>query len=100
MNGLLAYRPKHNFSFTATLDKKRFNLNVNGRYRSKIEEVFLYPREKPEAFFVFNGKLVFKLNRQISFSTALKNIFDIKYEELARFRSPGRNWMFGITVQP
>ncbi len=100
LDGLLAYRPKHNFSFTATLDRRRFNLNLNGRYRSKIEEVFLYPREKPEAFFVFNGKLVVNLSPQISISTAIKNIFDMKYEELARFRSPGRNWMFGITVQP
>jgi outer membrane receptor protein involved in Fe transport len=85
--------------FSTEFNRDPFTINLSGRYRSDIETVFLYPREKPEAFLVTNAKILARLNENLGVSAAVGNIFDVEYEELARYRSPGRNWMFGATVQ-
>jgi outer membrane receptor for ferrienterochelin and colicin len=98
-NDFLAYRPKHSLVFSTEFNRDPFTINLSGRYRSDIETVFLYPREKPDAFLVTNAKILARLNENLGVSAAVGNIFDVEYEELARYRSPGRNWMFGATVQ-
>ncbi len=96
---LLAYRARHSMYFSTTWTLGRWTLNFNGRYRSKIEEVFLYPREKPDAFIVINGKLRARLSEKAEASIAVENIFNTPYEELARYRMPGRNWLFGLSFR-
>jgi outer membrane receptor for ferrienterochelin and colicins len=95
---LLAYRVRHKLFLNSYLKWQVFKFNISGNYSSKVEEVFLYPLEAPDAYWVFNGKILFNLNSNIQFSIAVKNIFDAKYEELARYLMPGRNWMFGTKV--
>ncbi len=92
---VLAYRPKHTFHFTGDFFWKRFILNVNGRFRSNIDEVFLYPLQAPEAFFTTNGKMTFNAANNLRFSLTVNNILNNDYEELARYRMPGRNFIFG-----
>ncbi|RMF58196.1 MAG: hypothetical protein D6748_09395 [Calditrichaeota bacterium] len=95
---LLAYRPEHSFFFHVFFNWRRLHLNLDGRYRSKIKEVFLYPLQKPEAFWVLNGKVRYQLNTNFELSVSAQNILNTQYEELARYRMPGRNWMFGISA--
>ena len=92
---ILAYRPAHSFYFSNNFIWKRLSLNANGRYRSEVEEVFLYPLQAPQAFFVMNSKATIKLLDNLNISIALNNVFNTEYEELARYRMPGRNWIFG-----
>jgi outer membrane receptor for ferrienterochelin and colicin len=99
LDDLLAYRAEHSFSFSTDADIDRFTLSVHGRYKSRLEEVFLYPREAPEAFFVANTKGTVRLHDRLQLSLAVNNLFDTQYEELERYRMPGRNWIFGVRAQ-
>lgn len=99
LDDILAYRPEHSLNLSATANYQRLQLHVNGRFRSEIEEVFLFPPSAPEAFWVWNSKLNLGISDMISASVTLNNIFDSQYEELARYRMPGRNWLFGISLR-
>jgi outer membrane receptor protein involved in Fe transport len=98
-NDRLAYRNRHSFFFSTDANISRFTLSVHGQYRSKLDEVFLYPRDIPQGFFVANTKATMRLSEQYQLSLAVNNIFDTQYEELERYRMPGRNWVMGARVQ-
>ncbi len=93
---LLAYRPKYTGGFGVDLDLGRLMLHGDGRYRSRIEEVFLYPRQAPDEYWVFNGALHYQLAASWVLTVKGNNLLDRQYEELARYRMPGRNWLFGV----
>ena len=99
LDDLLAYRIRHSVHASATANLGRFTLNVNGRYRARVEEVFLYPREAPDAYFVLDAMARVRAGNKVHFSVAVHNMFSAKYEELARYRAAGRNWLFGTTVR-
>ena len=96
---ILPYRARHALFLSLNATYNRFNLHVNSRYQSQIDEVFLYPLDAPDAFFVSNAKLGVRLTKPVQASLAVNNIFDSQYEELARYRMPGRNWFFGLEYQ-
>lgn len=93
---LLAYRPKYSGGFGADLGLGRWMVHADGRYRSDIEEVFLYPRQAPAAYWIFNGSLQCRLNGAWLLTVKGNNLLNEQYEELARYRMPGRNWLFGV----
>jgi outer membrane receptor protein involved in Fe transport len=96
----LAYRPRHSANFGADLGlARRWMLHGDARYRSQIEEVFLYPLQAPDAYWVFNANVQYRLSEMVNLSAKVNNIFDEKYEELARYRMPGRNWIFGVSLR-
>jgi outer membrane receptor for ferrienterochelin and colicins len=94
---VLAYRPEHNFNASAGLYWRRTQLHVQTRYRSEIEEVFLYPLQAPDAFWVTDAKAQYRLFTSLSLTATVNNMFDVQYEELARYRMPGRHWLFGLS---
>jgi len=96
---LLAYRPKHSAAFGADVERGRWTVHADARYRSHIEEVFLYPLQAPDAFWVFNGAAQCELNGAWLLSLKVNNVLDTAYEEIARYRMPGRNWMFGVAMR-
>jgi outer membrane receptor protein involved in Fe transport len=98
-DSFLAYRVRHSFFFATDADIKRLTLTLHGQYKSKLEEVFLYPRNIPQAFFVANSKATLRLSERYHVSLAVNNIFNKQYEELERYRMPSRNWIFGTRVQ-
>jgi outer membrane receptor protein involved in Fe transport len=57
--------------------------------------VFLYPRQAPASYWIFNGALQCRLNHAWLLTVKGNNLLDAQYEELARYRMPGRNWLFG-----
>ncbi|HLF64619.1 MAG TPA: TonB-dependent receptor [Saprospiraceae bacterium] len=94
-NDVLAYKVKHTFHFSATGFYKQLTLNINGRYRSAIEEVFIYPGSEPDANFLLNLKLTYKLLDKHNLYVAVNNMTDKQYEELERYRMAGRSYTAG-----
>jgi outer membrane cobalamin receptor len=94
----LPYRPEHSASLGADWGWRRFTLHGDARYRSRIDEVFLYPLQAPDEFWVFNAGAQCRLNGAWTLSAKVNNFLDEPYEEVARYRMPGRNWMFGVAT--
>ena len=99
LNDELAYKVRHAFSASATAFRGPFTLNVNSRYRSRIREVFIYPGSEPDAAFIVNAKLNVKIADKYDFYFALDNIGNEQYEELERYRMPGRSYTLGGVVR-
>ncbi len=97
-NDDLAYKMKHTLSASATVHYDRFILNLNGRYRSRIKEVFIYPGSEPGAAMVLNAKLIYSLAEKHSIYFATDNFTNTQYEELERYRMPGRSYALGMTM--
>ncbi len=95
LNDVLAYKVKHTFNLSATANYNRFLFNINGRYRSKIEEVSIYLGSEPDATFLFNSKLSYSLLNKHSLYLSVNNIGNVQYEELERYRMPGRSYSIG-----
>ncbi|HAY35057.1 MAG TPA: hypothetical protein DCY06_13080 [Bacteroidetes bacterium] len=95
-NDFLPYKPQHNFNFTTNFNYFDFNLNVNGRYLSKIDEVLFYNFEEPEAYFLLNLKLSKKITSKLSFFVSVDNLLNESYQELERIQSPNRNYNSGL----
>jgi iron complex outermembrane receptor protein len=98
MDDILAYRPKHTFRLSSTVFWGSATLQFDTRYRSEIEEVFLFPLQAPEEYWLSSVSGQYQLNDYLTLTTKVNNIFDAQYEELARYRMPGRNWMFGTSI--
>lgn len=93
----LAYRLRHSLSFGGNLSWKKLELNLDGRYNSRVEEVFLYPNDEPEAYVLLNAKLIAHVIPAVTLSLSSNNLLDTQYEELARYRMPGRHWVGGVS---
>lgn len=95
----LPYKPSHNFNFTTNLNYDGFNLNINGRYLSEIDEVLFYKLEEPDAYFLLNLKLSKNLFGNMSFFVAVNNLLNESYQELERIQAPNRNYNSGLSLQ-
>lgn len=95
----LAYRPEHSLNLALDTSWLRYFFHIDARYRSGIDEVFLYPLQAPAAFWVTNANLRYQATRQLFVSVTVNNLLDGQYEELARYRMPGRNWIFGLSLR-
>ena len=98
VNDFLAYKAKHSASFSATLFHKKWQLNFNGRYRSKIEEVFIYFGSEPDGYTLLNGKVSYQIQNQHRLYFAVDNLGNTQYEELERYRMPGRSYTIGLNL--
>jgi iron complex outermembrane receptor protein len=99
-NDILAYKIRHALSFVSSLHAGPWFLNLDGRYNSKVEEIFIFDeKDEPDAFLVINAKLQRRLGRTLKLSVGVNNIFNRQYEELARYRMPGRTWIFGSSFE-
>ncbi|MCO6493181.1 MAG: TonB-dependent receptor [Phaeodactylibacter sp.] len=99
LNDELAYKVRHAFSASATAYHGPVTFNVNCRYRSRIREVFIYPGSEPDAAFITNAKLDVKIADHYSCYLAVDNIGNEQYEELERYRMPGRGYTAGAVVR-
>ncbi len=99
LNDELAYKVRHTFSASATAYRGPVTFNVNCRYRSRIEEVFIYPGNEPDAAFITNAKFDVKIADHYSCYFAVDNIGNEQYEELERYRMPGRSYTAGAVLR-
>lgn len=95
VNDALAYKVRHTLGASAGLERGKWLLALNARYRSRIEEVFIYPGSEPDAVFVADSKLTFKASERLSCYLAVNNVNNARYEELERYRMPGRSFTIG-----
>ena len=96
---VLPYKPKHLLNSNINLSYFGFNLNVNGRYVSEIEEVYFYKYEEPKDYFIMNMKLSKTLGKYVSVFFAVNNMTDKFYQELERIAAPNRNFNAGINLE-
>lgn len=96
---LLAYRVRHALNFGGTFSWKKYELNLDGRYNGRVEEVFLYPNDEPKAYWLLNTKLVAGLMKGAAVTLSCNNLLNSQFEELARYRMPGRHWIAGLSYE-
>lgn len=94
----LPYKPKHSAYTSLNYEYKCFGIGGSIRYVSKIEEVIFYPKDAPKAFYVVNTKLSYKINKHIIISIAINNLLNRQYEEIERYRMPGRSIMLRMVA--
>lgn len=99
VDDVLAYRPEHTFRISSALIWDRAVVRVDSRYRSEIKEVFLFPLQAPQEYWLSNISGRYLLNNHLILTAKANNIFNKQYEELARYRMPGRNYMFGVSLR-
>ncbi|MBK9337804.1 MAG: TonB-dependent receptor [Lewinellaceae bacterium] len=99
INDALAYKVRHTLGASATARHRGFVLNLNARYRSRIEEVFIYPGSEPGAAFVANAKLAYTIAGGPTCYFAVNNLNNAQYEELERYRMPGRSFSAGVEMR-
>lgn len=99
INDVLAYKSKHTTYFNILSNYKRFQLFLQARSRSRIDEVFIYPGSEPDGYLLFNAKLDYILSEKVSAYFKIDNISDVQYEEIERYRMAGRNFMVGVNLQ-
>ena len=99
LNDVLPYKVRHLLNVSSTFSKGRLNLHLNGRYRSAVKEVFIYPGNEPGAAIVISGKASYAFNKSGQLYMAVDNITDFQYEELERYRMPGRTFTAGFNYK-
>lgn len=98
-NDALAYKVRHSLGMSATAYYKKFMLHVGSRYRSRIEEVFIYPGSEPGVAFIANARLSYKPSDRQTVYFAVNNFNNAQYEELERYRMPGRSFTLGVDMR-
>jgi outer membrane receptor protein involved in Fe transport len=99
INDVLAYKSKHTTYANVLVSHKRFQLFLQARSRSRIDEVFIYPGSEPAGYILFGGKLSYTISDKVSTYFKIDNATDVQYEEIERYRMAGRNFMVGVNMQ-
>lgn len=99
INNVLPYKSKHTTYFNVLASHKSFQLFLQARSRSRIDEVFIYPGSEPDGYVLFNGKLSYTFSEKVSAYFKIDNIGDVQYEEIERYRMAGRNFMVGLHLE-
>ena len=97
-NDVLAYKVRHTLGASATLCHKGWMLHLDGRYRSRVEEVFIYPGSEPAAALIGNARLSRQIKDRHCMYFAVNNFSNTQYEELERYRMPGRSFAAGVEI--
>ncbi len=95
----LPYKVKHSLNFNSDAFYSNFAWNVNGRYSSAMKEVSIYPGSEPGSFFVINSKLSYKIATGKMVYLSVNNITNTQYEEIERYRMPGRSYTVGTILE-
>jgi outer membrane cobalamin receptor len=64
-----------------------------------MKEVSIYPGSEPDAFFVINSKISYKIAQGKMVYISVSNITNTQYEEIERYRMPGRSYTLGTTFE-
>ncbi len=96
LNDHLAYKVKHSVNSSLTGIYKNLSLTVSGRYRSAIKEVFIYPGSEPSRYSLMSARMAYDWADDYQIYLASDNFTNTQYEELERYRMPGRSFTLGI----
>lgn len=86
-------------SFIFNLSGDKFNLNINGIYRDKIN---IMPAQ--ESYFIFNSAITYNLTQSIKTQLKIENLFDEEYKTVSLVYSdgvpnPGRSFSLGAIIE-
>lgn len=95
----LPYKPKHLLNFGTDLSYQGFNLHVNGKFVSEVEEDLFYKYEEPEAYFLMDLKVSKKLFDNATIFAAVNNLLNTSYQELERTQAPNRSFNSGFRIE-
>ena len=95
----LAYKSKHTTYANLIGTYKRFQLYLQARSRSRIDEVYIYPGSEPAGYILYSGKLSYAISEKTSAWFKLDNATDVQYEEIERYRMAGRSFILGVNLQ-
>ncbi len=95
----LPYKPEHLINFSSDFNYFDFNLNINGKYVSKVDEDLFYKYEEPKAYFLLDIKLSKKLFGNTAVFFAVNNLFNNSYQELERTQAPNRSFNSGVNIE-
>ena len=94
----LPYTPLHRFSAFATLIKNNSSLNITGIYVGRRTGTDII-NDQLDAYMAINGTISHQLhfkNQLIVISGSVKNIFNIKYQNIKSQAMPGTNYLVSV----
>jgi len=98
---LIPYRPRHTFSGQLVFTHGRLKTSIMTRARSAVEETVFaaYRYDAPGAFAVTDARVEFAFRSWITGGVDVRNLFNQQYEEMARYRLPGRSYAFTLALR-
>ena len=98
-NDVLPYKSKHTGFASLFLEHGKLNFFLQGRGRSRIDEVFIYPGSEPDGYLLFNSKISYSFQKNVSAFLSVQNITNEMYEEIERYRLQGRTYAMGFNYR-
>jgi iron complex outermembrane receptor protein len=100
----LPYRPEHTASASVNWKAtKELALNVSSRYVGKYKNISSETNTAgvgyPGNFVLFNLGTKYQFSKNVSGTLACNNLFNDQYEEVVKFRAPGRSFVAGIDLK-
>lgn len=98
-NDTLPYKPKHTLYLTVDYKLGAWQVQGNLRYVSKIAEVVFYASDAPDAFRVVDLTTSYAPSDWITLRFQIRNVLNEQYEEMARYRMPGRSYVGELVME-
>ena len=77
------YLAKHQFTFMAGLDHRKYNLNLSGRYMDEMRTVpgqdELLTSERTDAYFIVDANINYSIHRNVDLFASVSNLTDKVY---------------------
>ena len=91
----LPYQPRHNVSGSASWMPGKWRLSSSVRSVSRTERVRFYQEDAPRGYTLVGLKAAYVLG-DVEVAGSVENLADIAYEEMERYRMPGRTWRLDL----
>ena len=99
--------PEHSFSFNAGYSRNAFGFNLSGNYIGSRDDVnwseFPSTRVKNDSFFIVDAAASYEISlksfvNKIRLFSRVNNLFNVDYEDVFGFSSPGFSMISGVSV--
>lgn len=91
----LPYQPRVTLNGSAAWTPGKWRLAASLRRVSATEEVRFYPTDAPGAYTLLGLKAAYDLG-EVEVAASVDNLRDVQYEEMERYRMPGRTWRLDL----
>jgi outer membrane cobalamin receptor len=94
----LPYQPRHTLSGSASWMPSKWRLSASLRHVSETERVRFYLSDAPGSYTLLGLKGAYTLG-DVEVAASVENLGDVVYEEMERYRMPGRTWRLDLLFQ-
>lgn len=91
----LPYQPKHSLTGSASWMPGQWRLSASLRHVSETERVRFYHSDAPAEYTLLGLKAAYVLG-DVEVAGSVENLGDVAYEEMERYRMPGRTWRLDL----